>query len=149
MKIAIAYNRTGAIMAEGINGLIIQMGHDCTLFKIAEEESECTDIIYEAAQQLLLHNLDRIIVVCGSGINTAMTANKIKGIYAAPCYEAIEAHIAREDYDTNVLCLSDCWLDAQTASAIVKEWIETTFEHKNRFERALHKIKSIEDGGTP
>lgn len=149
MKIAIAYNRMGARLAEGINGQVIQMGHSPVLLQIVQDDSECVDIIYEAGQELIRHNLDRIIVICGSGINTAMTANKMKGLYAAACYEALEAHIAREDYDTNVLCLSDSWLDAPTAHAIVTEWIGTTYLHKNRFERSLQKIKSIEDGGTP
>jgi len=149
MKIAIAYNRTGARLAEGIYSLVIQMGHYPVMYHIVQDEFGCVDIIYEAGQELLQHNLDRIIVVCGSGINTAITANKMKGLYAAPCYEALEAHIAREDFDTNVLCLSDCWLDPQTAHAIVTEWIATNYLHKNRFERALQKIKSIEDGGPP
>ncbi|MCE5184923.1 MAG: RpiB/LacA/LacB family sugar-phosphate isomerase [Planctomycetaceae bacterium] len=149
MKIAIAYNNTGARIAEGINGLVIQLGHSSTFYKVADDEFGCTDVLYEAGLELLSNNVDRIIIICGSGINTSMIANKIKGLYAAVCYEALEAHIAREDYDTNVLCLSDSWLDPQTAHAIVKEWLGTQFEHKNRCDRALRKIKSIEDSGYP
>lgn len=148
MNIAIAYNRTGARLAEGIIGLLVELGHNVVKFDTSGD-SECLDVIYQAGLEMIQHHLDRLIVICGSGLGTAMTANKMKGLYAAPCYEALEAHIAREDYDTNVLCLSDCWLDAQTTHAIVREWVGTVFVHKDRVDRALRKIKNIEDGGCP
>ena len=73
----------------------------------------------------------------------------MNGLYAAPCNDVFEAHQARQRFDTNVLCLSVRWLDAASAGAIVKVWLNTPFQNSRRNGRALEKIRAIEKGQCP
>ncbi len=149
MKIAIAYNTTGARLADSIISYLSGLGHTVFDFGAAGGGLDDADIAYAACKQLPNKHIERAILLCGAGQCTCIVANKINGLYAAPCNDAFEAHQARQRYDTNVLCLSVRWLDAKTAETIVKEWIETPFCDTHRNGRALEKIRAIERGVCP
>ena len=54
----------------------------------------------------------RVIVVDGAGIGSAMAANKVPGVRAAPCHDEAAARNAREHNDANVLTLGSKFVDA-------------------------------------
>lgn len=151
MKIAIAYNRPGHKLAQSLIDYIVLLGHEIVDLgsNATEDENDCPDGVYLAGTAMLKRRLDRLILVYGAGLASSIAANKIKGLYAAPCYDVFEARIARQIYNTNVLCLADRWLDTLGAQAIVKEWLQTPFHHNVRRSRALEKIRAIEQGRNP
>jgi ribose 5-phosphate isomerase B len=151
MKIAIAYNQPGHKLAQTLIDYITLLGHE--VIDLGDDksvdENDCPDGVYLAGTAMLKRRLDRLILVYGAGLASSIAANKIKGLYAAPCYDVFEARIARQIYNTNVLCLADRWLDTLAAQSIVKEWLETPFHHNIRRSRALEKIRAIEEGRNP
>jgi RpiB/LacA/LacB family sugar-phosphate isomerase len=146
MRVAIAYNDSGCKLAESIISLLRQRGHHILEFNNSNpDDTDYTDLTYCAGQEVLAHHADRAILICGSGLCTCIAANKMKGLYASPCYDVFEAHVSRSKYNTNVLCLSDRWIDNRTAVNIVKEWLETPFQGRPIDIRSLNKIEEIED----
>jgi ribose 5-phosphate isomerase B len=83
------------------------------------------------------------ILVCGSGIGMAITANKVEGIRAANVSTEYEAQMSREHNDANVLALGARILSAEQALAIVDKWLATEFAG-GRHERRVEKIAQIE-----
>lgn len=81
------------------------------------------------------------ILVCGSGIGMSITANKIKGIRAALCYEPLLAEMARKHNDANVLCLGARFSGAETIKKIIDVFLRTEFEGGRHAER----VKLISD----
>lgn len=80
---------------------------------------------------------DRGIIVCGSGVGVAMTANKIKGIRAANCNELYCAKMSRLHNDANILTLGGRVIGEDLAAEIVTVWMETEFEggrHQKRID---------------
>lgn len=80
---------------------------------------------------------DRGIIVCGSGVGVAMSANKITGIRAANCNELYCAKMSRLHNDANVLTLGGRVIGEDLAKEIVKIWLETEFEggrHQRRID---------------
>jgi ribose 5-phosphate isomerase B len=151
MKIAIAYNRSGHKLAQSLIDSITLLGHEVVDLgnDATEDENDCPDGVYFAGTAMLKRRLDRLILIYGVGLASSIAANKIKGLYAAPCYDVFEARVARQVYNTNVLCLADRWLDNQAAQSIVKEWLQTSFHQNTRRSRALEKIRAIEEGRNP
>jgi RpiB/LacA/LacB family sugar-phosphate isomerase len=145
MKIAIAYQKCGFKLAESIISLLRGLGHEVLDFSTPDWADDSPDMAYCTGQAILDHNAERAILICGSGMSSCIAANKIKGLYAASCYDIVEAHIARSRYNTNVLCLSDCWTDKQTTLNIVKEWLNTPFSKGSLTIRSLTKLKTIEN----
>lgn len=69
----------------------------------------------------------RGILVCGTGIGMAMTANKFKGIRAAVCHDNYSAERSVLSNNGNVLCMGERVVGIELAKKIVGEWITLEF----------------------
>jgi ribose 5-phosphate isomerase B len=85
----------------------------------------------------------RGILICGSGQGMCMAANRYKGIRAALCWNVTEAYAARNDDNSNVLCLSAKSTNTKEAEAIVNAWLHTPFAGATRFNRRLKQLDEL------
>jgi ribose 5-phosphate isomerase B len=85
----------------------------------------------------------RGILICGSGQGMCMAANRFKGIRASLVWEVAEAHAARNDDDSNVLCLPARSLSAEEAIKISEAWLATAFAGASRFKRRIHQLDEL------
>jgi len=83
------------------------------------------------------------IIIDGTGVASAIVANKIKGIRATPCTDEFTANSAREHNNSNVLTLGARVIGAGVAQNIVKIWLTTPFGG-GRHEARVNKISEIE-----
>ena len=79
------------------------------------------------------------IAICGSGNGINMTLNKHQGIRAALCWTPEIAHLARQHNDANVLVMPGRFIDTDTATRIVEEFLSTPFEG-GRHQKRIDKI---------
>jgi ribose 5-phosphate isomerase B len=86
---------------------------------------------------------NRGILICGSGQGMCMAANRYKGIRAAYGYDQESARAARNDDDSNVLCLPSKVLHADTAFKIVETWLTTEFAAAERFRRRIKEMDEL------
>jgi len=91
---------------------------------------------------------NRGVLVCGTGIGMAITANKFRGIRAATCNDTYTARMAAEHTDANVLCVGARVVDADHAVAIVREWLKAKFTG-GRHQRRIDKISEIDRCQSP
>ena len=73
----------------------------------------------------------RGILICGTGIGMAMTANKYPGIRAAVCHDNFAAERSILSNNGNVLCLGERIIGVELAKKIVNEWIGLEFKDGN------------------
>jgi ribose 5-phosphate isomerase B len=85
----------------------------------------------------------RGILICGSGQGMCMAANRFKGIRASLCWNTNEARSARNDDDSNVLCLSSRYTSLEDAEAIVTTWLSTPFAGAERFVRRIKQLDEL------
>ncbi len=85
----------------------------------------------------------RGILICGSGQGMCMAANRFKGIRASLCWNLDEARSARNDDDSNVLCLSSNYIDLTAAQSIIAVWLVTPFAGAERFVRRLKELDEL------
>ena len=147
MRITIAYYEQNRDLAKSIISLLRQLGHQVQEVQDSSPNTDYTDLAYSVGQEILKNHADRAILICGLGVCSCIAANKIKGLYAAACYDLFDAQISRSRYDTNVLCLSDCWSDQRMAGKIVEVWLKTPFHERSCDIRSMKKIKIIEGNG--
>lgn len=69
----------------------------------------------------------RGILLCGTGIGMAITANKFRGIRAAVCHDNFSAERSILSNDGNVLCIGERVIGHELAKKIVGEWITLEF----------------------
>jgi ribose 5-phosphate isomerase B len=86
----------------------------------------------------------RGILICGSGQGMCMAANRFKGIRASICWNVEEARSARNDDDSNILCLSSRYLTIEETKPIVMAWLVTAFAGAGRFKRRIRELDELE-----
>ena len=83
------------------------------------------------------------LLICGTGIGMAITANKHPGIYAAVCHDNYSAERARLSNDTNVICMGARIIGPELAKKVLAEWLSLEFKG-GRSQPKVDVIKEIE-----
>jgi len=109
-----------------------------------EKSCDYPDFAKAVALKVATGKADFGIILDATGIPSSITANKIKGIRAATCYNAFSAKSAREHNDANVLVLGAKSLGEETIKTIIEVWFSSNFAG-GRHQRRLDKITSIEN----
>ena len=98
------------------------------------------DIAVSVAQDISVSLESNGIIIDGTGVASAIVANKIRNIRATPCTDEFTAHSAREHNDSNILCLGARVVGDELALEIVRVWIGTRASRKERHKRRVKKI---------
>jgi ribose 5-phosphate isomerase B len=85
----------------------------------------------------------RGILLCGSGQGMCMAANRFKGIRACLGYDRESVRAARNDDDSNVLCLPANALEKGELKVIVETWLNTPFANASRFRRRIKELDEL------
>jgi ribose 5-phosphate isomerase B len=131
-------------MREKLVELLERLGQevvDIGLFNV--EPVDYPDVAAIVGQKVVSQEVDRGILICGSGLGMCIAANKIHGVRAAPCYDDVTAELSRRHNDLNILCLSSDMLGDRMVDRLVEIWLNTPFEG-GRHARRLAKIAEME-----
>jgi ribose 5-phosphate isomerase B len=101
------------------------------------------DIANLVAGKVSRGEADRGILICGTGIGMAITANKFPRVRAAACHDKVMVEMSRRHNDVNVLCLPGDMIGDRSIDDLVLLWLKTEFEG-GRHTRRLEKIHEIE-----
>ncbi|UCE14940.1 MAG: ribose 5-phosphate isomerase B [Candidatus Heimdallarchaeota archaeon] len=101
------------------------------------------DIALSVAQDVAVSLETKGIIIDGTGVASAIVANKVMNVRATPCTDEFTAHSSREHNDANILTLGARVINTDLAERIVKTWLETPFGG-GRHERRVNKILEIE-----
>jgi len=144
MKIAVGSDHRGFEVKRRIVNLLQQLGHEVLdAGPMARESVDYPDFAFRVAVAVSKGEVDRGILVCGTGIGMCIAANKVSGVRAAPCHDSITAEMSRRHNDANVLCLSADLLGEELIDRMVRIWLETSFEN-GRHARRVEKIQRYE-----
>lgn len=144
MRIAIGSDHRGYGMKLKLVEVITSFGHTVTDEGTDSTEScDYPDISSAVARKVSTGEVDRGILICGSGIGMAITANKFANVRATTCHDEITAEICRRHNNVNVLCLSGDLLGESPIYNLFRVWLKTEFEG-GRHARRLDKIAAIE-----
>lgn len=145
MKIVLGSDHRGVDAKRRLMEMLRNDGHEVTDVGPADGESvDYPDYAAFVAQQVSQGRADRGILICGTGIGMCITANKFRGVRAAPCHDSVTAEMSRRHNDANVLCLSADLLGDDLIDRMVKIFLETKFEG-GRHARRVEKILKIEE----
>lgn len=144
MRIAVGSDHRGLELRAKLVGFLQGLGQEVVdLGTHDETEVDYPDIAALVGRKVASQEVDRGILVCGTGVGMCIAANKIPGVRAAPCHDDITAEISRRHNDLNVLCLSGDLLGEKLADRLVEIWLNTPFEG-GRHARRNQKINDME-----
>jgi ribose 5-phosphate isomerase B len=146
MRIAIGSDHRGYDVKRRVHSLLERLGHDVVdVGPHGGESVDYPDFAFQVAQAVSNGEVERGILICGTGIGMCIAANKVPGVRAAPCHDSITAEMSRRHNNANVLCLSADLLGDELIDRMVRIWLETDFEG-GRHARRVEKITRFEQG---
>lgn len=144
MKVAIASDHGGINIRKEIVALMDEMGIEYQdLGCECETSVDYPDYAIPVAEKVVSGEVDRGILICGTGIGMSIAANKVKGVRCALVHDMFSAQATREHNDSNILAMGERVIGPGLAREIAKIWLTTEFEggrHSNR----INKIKEYE-----
>lgn len=144
MVIALGADHAGWELKEALKAWLIETGHQILDFGTHSTESvDYPDYALQVAESVASGKAERGVLVCGTGIGMAMSANKVPGVRAALCSDPFTARMSREHNDANVLTLGGRLMDGELGLEILQMWLATAFAG-GRHERRIGKIVQIE-----
>ena len=144
MRIAVGSDHRGVELRAKLISYLNELGQEVVdLGTNDSADVDYPDIAALVARKVSNQEVDRGILVCGTGVGMCIAANKIPGVRAAPCHDDITAEISRRHNDLNVLCLSSDLLGEKLADRLVEIWLKTPFDG-GRHARRNEKIVAME-----
>jgi ribose 5-phosphate isomerase B len=99
-----------------------------------------------AAQMVAQGQVDRAVLVCGTGIGMAITANKVRGVRAATAHDTFSAERAIKSNNAQVITLGQRVIGIGLARRLVKEWLGYRFDPSSASARKVDLICQYEAG---
>jgi len=101
------------------------------------------DIAVRVAEAVAARRFERGILLCGTGIGMAITANKVRGIRAAVCHDTYSAERAQKSNDAQILAMGARVVGPELAKKVVATWLQSSFAGGGSA-RKVDKIMQVE-----
>ena len=146
MRVAIGSDDAGFALKEILREHL-QRGdidlHDFGVTAAVPSDVDYPDVAHAVAQAVAAGQEDLAILVCGTGIGMAITANKVPGIRAAQAHDVYSAERARKSNDAQVLTLGARVIGSELAKMIADAFLAADFAGGGST-RKVEKMKSID-----
>jgi len=145
MKIALGSDHAGYELKKRLIADLVAAGH--AVIDVGTDSTAAVDypdFAEKIGQAVLSREVQRAVLICGSGVGASVAANKMPGIRAAICHDVYSAHQGVEHDDTNVLVLGARVIGVETARELVNAFLGAHFSNEERHVRRVGKIRSIE-----
>jgi ribose 5-phosphate isomerase B len=144
VKLAIASDHAGFAYKQRIVALLRELGHEVRDFGThSEEPVDYPLFIAPAAEAVAAGECERGIVLGGSGNGEQISANKVRGIRCALCWNTETARLARQHNDANVISIGQRTVPVETALEIVRTWLGAEFAGERHAVR-VQEIAALE-----
>ncbi len=146
MKVAIAGDHAGFDLKQTLLPFLTKNGFEVIDLgtNTADTPSDYPDFAQAVGQAINSGQVERGVLVCGSGVGVSVAANKIHGIYAGLCHDTYSAHQGVEHDNMNVICIGARVIGVELAREIVKAFLNAQFTNEERHVRRMGKVKAIE-----
>jgi ribose 5-phosphate isomerase B len=147
MKVAIGADHAGFRLKVHLIETLRADGHEVVdLGTDSEARVDYPPICAAVGRAVVKGEVDRGIVLGGSGQGEQIAANKVRGVRAALCNDLFTARLSREHNDANVLSMGGRIVADGLADEILRLWLSTPFEG-GRHEARVAQIADIEGEG--
>lgn len=145
MKIGIGNDHSAVEMKQEITAYLEELGYEVVNYGTDSHEScDYPEYGEKVGRAVVNGEVEKGILICGTGFGISLAANKVKGVRAVVCSEPYTAKLSRMHNDANVLAFGARVVGIEMAKMIVDEWLKAEFEG-GRHQRRIDMVMAIED----
>ena len=145
LRIALGSDHGGFVMKKE---LMTRLCEDYEILDLGahtlDQADDYPDFALAVARSVASGQVQRGVLICGSGVGACIAANKVPGVRACLCHDTYSAHQGVEHDDMNVLCLGARVIGLEMAIELTKTFLSANFSGETRHRRRLGKVLAIE-----
>ena len=146
MRLIIAAPANGTTLKNALKSHLQNDPRIDSLTDLSSPNGTYPQLSFAAAQEVAAGRADRAILICGTGVGTAIAANKVHGIRAATAHDLITLRGSVENYDAQVLCMGQNVIAAPAAWALVDIWLNLRHNTDSGYAPKVGEIEAYECG---
>ncbi|MBT2323369.1 ribose 5-phosphate isomerase B [Variovorax paradoxus] len=146
MRLVIGSDHAGWVLKSTVVEHIRKLGHEVVDVGSHDDKPvDFPDVARAVAAKIVAGEVERGIMVCGTGVGASIAANKMKGIRAAVCHDVHSAHQSVEHDDVNVMCIGAQIVGPWLAIDLVSSYLDARFAAEDEdFRRRVEKLHQMD-----
>ena len=145
MKIAIGADHRGFACKSYIKQYVVGTDDSVVWIDVGADDDERSDFplfTKKVCELIVGGEVDRGILICGSGIGMSIAVNRYKNIYGALVWNEDVARLSKEHNNANVLILPADFVSTEEAASMVNSWLKATFK-EGRYQMRIDMIDAL------
>lgn len=110
----------------------------------SDEHTAYPHVAVEAARRVADGEADRALLVCGTGLGVAISANKVPGIRAVTAHDSYSVQRSVLSNNAQVLCFGQRVIGLELARTLLSEWLDQHFDERSASAEKVAAIGSYE-----
>lgn len=144
MRVVIGAPANGAALKDELKDLLERDERVTEVVDLSTAEITYPEVSFRAAERVVDGTADRALLVCGTGVGTAIAAGKVKGARAATAHDVVTVRGAVENYDAQILCMGQNVIAPAAAKALVDVWLDLRHDPASSYGPRLTEIDDYE-----
>lgn len=144
MRIVIGAPGNGAELKDRLRAFLEEDSRVDELIDLSEPGVTYPAVSFRAARAILDGRADRGILVCGTGVGTAIAASKVPGIRAATAHDLVTIRGSVENYDAQILCMGQNVIAPAAARLLLNVWLDLRHDPASDYAPKLVEIADFE-----
>lgn len=114
----------------------------------ADGHTSYPKVAIAAAERVAAGEADRALLVCGTGLGVAISANKVPGVRAVTAHDSFSVERAVLSNNAQVLCFGQRVIGLELARRLAREWLGYRFDPQSASAAKVADIEHYEAAGT-
>ena len=144
MRLVIGAPGNGAVLKDAIKERLVADRRVSSLVDLSEPGITYPQVSFQAGEAVADGRADRAILICGTGVGTAIAANKVPGVRAATAHDLLTVRGSVENYDAQVLCMGQNVIAAGAAWALIDIWLDLRHDPASDYGPKVGEIDDYE-----
>jgi len=148
MRIVVGCDSNGLALKDALVEILRQNPRVSSLedlgVKSSDDVTVYPDIGFSLAKQIAQEKADRGLLICGTGIGMAISANKVVGIRAAVTHDPYSLERAILSNDCQVICMGAKVITRENAEKLISQWLDYHFDEKSPSRAKVERINALE-----
>lgn len=145
MKIGFGSDPNATEFKQALMAKATELGHETVDF--GADDPIYANVAVEVAQSAVAGEIDRGVVVCGTGIGVSIAANKVKGAHCACVTDVYQAQRATLSNSANMIAMGAQVVGIETAKVLLEEYLANVFDENSRSAPKVQRIREFESSG--
>ena len=144
MRLVIGAPDNGTVLKDEIKERLVADRRVSSLVDLSEPGITYPQVSFLAGEAVADARADRAILICGTGVGTAIAAGKVPGVRAATAHDLLTVRGSVENYDAQVLCMGQNVIAAGAAWALIDIWLDLRHDPTSAYGPKVGEIDAYE-----